>query len=172
MSSSKKTINIALLVADTPVPPVVEAHGDYSKIYPDFFKQSGNIIKRHKWQESLDLRIRAFDVVHKQEYPDEGQLKDGLWDAICVTGSAASAHADISWIHKLVDYVRHIGEKHPLVRILGICFGHQIVGKAFGAEVKLNDEGWEVSASARTRGDRHQMLIAFSSCSSGYMTRS
>ncbi|KDN52922.1 class I glutamine amidotransferase-like protein [Tilletiaria anomala UBC 951] len=143
-SGSKKNISIALLVADTPPEPVVAAYGDYEKIYKNFLQQSANTVKRHRWQESLDLRIRPFDVVHKQEYPDEGQLSDGLWDAIMITGSASSAHADVPWSNKLVQFVAKIAEEHPLVRIIGICYGHQIVGRAFGAEVKLNPRGWEV----------------------------
>lgn len=31
------------------------------------------------------------------------------------------------------------------VRILGICFGHQIVGRALGTKVGPNDQGWEIS---------------------------
>lgn len=33
------------------------------------------------------------------------------------------------------------------VRIIGICFGHQILGRALGAKVGKSDEGWEVSVS-------------------------
>jgi len=31
------------------------------------------------------------------------------------------------------------------VRILGICFGHQIVGRALGAKVGRSDRGWELA---------------------------
>lgn len=31
------------------------------------------------------------------------------------------------------------------VRIVGVCFGHQIVGRALGAKVGPSDDGWEVS---------------------------
>jgi GMP synthase-like glutamine amidotransferase len=33
------------------------------------------------------------------------------------------------------------------VRIIGICFGHQILGRALGAKVGKSDEGLEVSVS-------------------------
>ena len=144
-SAGKKTISVALLVADTPVPPVVATYGNYERIFRDFLTQSGNTIGRHHWQDKLDLNLRAFDVVEKQAYPDDGQLADGLWDCIMITGSASSAHADIPWTKKLVEFVRHVAEQHPLVRIIGICYGHQIIGRAFGAECRLNPKGWEVS---------------------------
>ncbi len=50
---SKKTLSIALLVADTPVPPVVERYGAYDKIFPNFLKLAGNTVKRHNWQETV-----------------------------------------------------------------------------------------------------------------------
>lgn len=31
------------------------------------------------------------------------------------------------------------------MRIIGVCFGHQIVGRALGVKVGRNDEGWEIS---------------------------
>jgi GMP synthase-like glutamine amidotransferase len=31
------------------------------------------------------------------------------------------------------------------VRIIGVCFGHQIVGRIMGQKVGRGDKGWEVS---------------------------
>lgn len=31
------------------------------------------------------------------------------------------------------------------VRIIGVCFGHQILGRALGVKVGRNDAGWEIS---------------------------
>lgn len=31
------------------------------------------------------------------------------------------------------------------VRVIGVCFGHQIVARALGVEVGRNDLGWEVA---------------------------
>jgi GMP synthase-like glutamine amidotransferase len=32
-----------------------------------------------------------------------------------------------------------------LKKIVGICFGHQIVAQALGGKVELNDNGWEIA---------------------------
>ena len=51
---------------------------------------------------------------------------------------------DIDWINELVRYVKHVADAHPLVRIMGICYGHQIIARALGGTVELNDKGWEL----------------------------
>lgn len=31
------------------------------------------------------------------------------------------------------------------MRVIGVCFGHQIVGRALGVPVERSDAGWELS---------------------------
>jgi len=33
------------------------------------------------------------------------------------------------------------------IRIIGVCFGHQIVGRAMGQTVARNEKGWEVTVT-------------------------
>jgi GMP synthase-like glutamine amidotransferase len=35
--------------------------------------------------------------------------------------------------------------KQDRVRIIGVCFGHQILGRALGVKVGRSDDGWEIS---------------------------
>lgn len=51
------------------------------------------------------------------------------------------------WILKLVDFTKKILETQSRIRVLGICFGHQIVGRALGAKVARGNLGWEVSVT-------------------------
>jgi GMP synthase-like glutamine amidotransferase len=51
---------------------------------------------------------------------------------------------DIPWINTLVDFVKDILAQDR-VRIFGVCFGHQIVGRALGQRVYKGEAGWEVS---------------------------
>jgi GMP synthase-like glutamine amidotransferase len=51
------------------------------------------------------------------------------------------------WILKLVDFTKKILETQSRIRVLGICFGHQIVGRALGAKVARGTQGWEVSVT-------------------------
>lgn len=51
---------------------------------------------------------------------------------------------DIPWINRLVEFTKQVLAQDR-VRILGICFGHQIVGRALGAKVGRSEQGWEVA---------------------------
>lgn len=157
----KKIVSIALLVADTPPPPVIAVRGDYTKIYPRFLQESLNTIKRHSWQPQVELHIRCYDVVNKMEYPDEGQLGDGLWDAVMITGSASSAYLDLDWTKKLAAFLRATAENHPLVRLVGICYGHQILARAFDGQVISNPKGWELGTTSCTLTEHGQELLGY-----------
>jgi len=45
----------------------------------------------------------------------------------------------------LCDYVKKIYDEYPSKKIIGICFGHQIVARALGGKVELNPKGWEMA---------------------------
>ncbi|KAF3191815.1 hypothetical protein TWF225_001031 [Orbilia oligospora] len=64
-------------------------------------------------------------------------------DAVLVSGSRYNAWGDDAWIINLVEFVRECVEKK--VPVIGICFGHQVVGRALGAEVGRSENGWEVA---------------------------
>jgi GMP synthase-like glutamine amidotransferase len=46
------------------------------------------------------------------------------------------------WIVKLVEFVKSVLAQDR-VRLIGICFGHQIIGRALEQKVGRSDRGWE-----------------------------
>ncbi|KAJ3758115.1 class I glutamine amidotransferase-like protein [Lentinula raphanica] len=134
ISTRRKTI--ALLVCDVPMKEVVAEHGEYPKIFHDLMRKSLPV--ELGWECTMD----AYDVVHKMEYPSEDEIDS--YDAFMYTGSAASAYADLAWIHRLIEFTANLVRNHSKVRIFGICFGHQIVSLALGGTCVKNDGKWEV----------------------------
>lgn len=60
-------------------------------------------------------------------------------DAIIIGGSHYSAYEDIPWIHKLTELIpKYVAAG---VRVVGSCFGHQVMTNALGGFVGKNPSG-------------------------------
>ncbi|MBX9749565.1 MAG: type 1 glutamine amidotransferase [Roseococcus sp.] len=62
-------------------------------------------------------------------------------DAWMLTGSAAGVYDDLPWIAPLKDFLRSARGR---AKIVGICFGHQIMAEAFGGRVVKSPKGWGI----------------------------
>jgi GMP synthase-like glutamine amidotransferase len=131
-------LRLAILEADTPVPAANARYKGYFGVFKHLFERAVS-------PTTLDsiVTLTGHDVVHNPSsaYPSLDSI-----DAILITGSKHDAFADDEWILTLVEYVRK-ALVHPRVRVVGVCFGHQIVSRALGALVARSDKGWEVSVT-------------------------
>jgi GMP synthase (glutamine-hydrolysing) len=59
-----------------------------------------------------------------------------------MTGSCFSALDQDEWILKLHEFIRSIDKNAQ--KVVGICFGHQVISNALGGIVEKNLKGWEV----------------------------
>ncbi|KAF8908109.1 class I glutamine amidotransferase-like protein [Gymnopilus junonius] len=66
------------------------------------------------------------------------------------TPTAANAYDNIDWINNLVAYVARIASSKPHIKLIGICFGHQIIARALGGECVPNNGRWEVGPTQIT----------------------
>lgn len=104
--------------------------------YGDFADQSAQVMRNAGYEGDF----KVYDVI-KSQYPTEEELAQlkGIW----ITGSVDDAFGDVPWINELCDYLYKLYTTHPGIRIVGICFGHQIIGRVFGCGVGRNPKGWE-----------------------------
>lgn len=82
--------------------------------------------------------------VKEFEYPDNIDQ----CDVYLITGSKSSAYANRPWIQQLQDYVIKLSN-HPK-KLIGICFGHQIIAQALGGQVQKHKNGWGIGLSLST----------------------
>ena len=83
------------------------------------------------------LEFRVYDV-EQGEYPaDIDEV-----DAYLITGSKSSVYDDKPWIGPLMEFVRELDRRRK--KLVGICFGHQLVAHALGGKTEKSVKGWGV----------------------------
>jgi len=111
-------MDLAILETGKP-PPALQ---DRFELYPAMF------------EHLLGLKATSYDV-QAGDYPD----RPDAHAAYLVTGSAAGVYDDLPWIRPLEDFLRAVKGKAKLV---GVCFGHQVMAEAFGGRVEKSIRGW------------------------------
>lgn len=119
-------MKIGILKTDAVRPEWVPEFGEY----PDMF-----MALLGRLDPSLEFRV--YDV-EQGEYPDDIDEVD----AYLITGSKSSVYEDKHWIARLMDFVRELDRRRK--KLVGICFGHQLVAHALGGRTEKSDKGWGV----------------------------
>lgn len=165
-TSTTSPTKLIIFLCDTPIQTVKSQFGTYHDIFSTLFKRSLDQEAEAR-SERLGLEIESYDVV-KGEYPTDEALKAA--DGVLLTGSgesssasvtwmypcsrnqivtiivyltaniAASAYAPLPWIKSLTSYISQLPEAHPHLKVIGICFGHQIVANAFNSDASSSSK--------------------------------
>jgi len=84
-----------------------------------------------------NIEYKSYEVI-ESEFPKNVDE----CDAYLITGSQYSAYDELSWINNLKLFIRKLVEHKK--KLIGICFGHQVIAEACNGEVKKSDKGWGV----------------------------
>lgn len=134
----RQRIRLAILECDTPVPSVDDQYGGYRGVFKALL-DAGAKAEGHLSADDV-LEISAYQVVEEPDvYPDLNNI-----DALLLTGSKHDSFADSPWTQKLVKFTTE-ALQHSHIRIIGVCFGHQIIARALGVKVGRNPGGWEAA---------------------------
>ena len=73
-----------------------------------------------------------------------GQLPAHIdaYDFYITTGSKASVYEDAEWIQGLIRFIRVLADHKK--KLIGICFGHQLIAMACQGKVEKSSKGWGV----------------------------
>ncbi|CAL9753722.1 unnamed protein product [Musa acuminata subsp. burmannicoides] len=116
----------ALLLAARDSDYVTKMYNGYFNVFVQAFGEEG---------ESWDL----FRVV-EGEFPDMEDLDK--YDGFVVSGSPYDAYGNDLWILRLCFLLQTLHAMHK--KVLGICFGHQVICRALGGRVAKAGGGWDV----------------------------
>ena len=133
-------MKIGLLQCDDVKPPLQPEFNNY----PDMFAE---LLRAH----APDLDMSVWRVID-QEFPDSIDEYDG-W---LITGSRHSANDNLPWIARLEDFIRQLDQQQR--KMVGICFGHQIMAKALGGQVSLASKGWGIGAYDNNIVESHSWM--------------
>lgn len=111
-------MKIAVLETGVPPDPLAERFGSY----PDMF---GALLGPGFDLETYDAQNGALPAA-------------GAHEAYLITGSPAGVYDALPWIPPLVDFIRAAGD----AKMIGVCFGHQVMAQALGGEVIKSPKGW------------------------------
>lgn len=119
-------MKLGILKTDAVRPEWVSAYGEY----PDMFVA---LLAR----EDCALEFVTYDV-EQGVYPEDIDEVD----AYLITGSKSSVYDDKPWIAELMKFVQALDARKK--KLVGICFGHQIVAHALGGKTEKSPKGWGV----------------------------
>jgi GMP synthase-like glutamine amidotransferase len=111
-------MKLAILETGKPPGTLAEKFGDYPAMFARLLGPG--------------FETETFDV-EAGEFPDPD-----AHEACLITGSPAGVYEPLPWIAPLQEFIRSArGSK-----MVGICFGHQVMAEALGGHVEKSDKGW------------------------------
>lgn len=86
--------------------------------------------------DASQLVVDSFETEARQLPPH------GAYDGYVLSGSRHGAYEALPWIAELLAWTREAVAKRD--RLLGVCFGHQVIAQALGGRVEPNARGFEI----------------------------
>jgi GMP synthase-like glutamine amidotransferase len=112
-------MKLAILETGRPPGSLAEEFGDYPMMFQKLL--------------GFGFETESFDVQAGELPGDPGEHH-----AYLITGSPAGVYEPLPWIEPLQQFIRDAKDS----RMVGVCFGHQVMAEALGGHVEKSDKGW------------------------------
>ncbi|UAB91085.1 type 1 glutamine amidotransferase (plasmid) [Ruegeria sp. SCSIO 43209] len=130
-------MRICILETDVPADEMKKEHGDFADMFETWLFPA---LPEATWDR--------FAVHSGDNLPNADSF-----DGYMITGCRHGVYDDLSWMTPLAGFLRHLRDRH--IPVGGVCFGHQIMAHAYGAQVEKSGDGWVLGA------DTYDNLAAF-----------
>ena len=117
-------MKIGILITDTVREELISEHGDYPDMFEDLMA-------------GVDRSIEFTRFYVQSKIPQSVDC-----DGYLVTGSRHSVYDELPWIESLVNFIKEVLASRR--KIIGVCFGHQLMAHYFGGHVEKSAKGWAV----------------------------
>lgn len=127
-SNGTVPLRLAVLKTGFPVPEVEAKEGPFAKMFRDRIitdKLLSDVVV-----DEIDLMNAALDD------PDPALA---AFDGVIMSGSASMLDEELPWMHRAIRIAKTLA--HSDTPFLGVCFGHQVLGRAMEADVGNNARG-------------------------------
>ncbi len=107
-----------------------DSHQSELSLYPNLFRRLVDLSK-------APLRVRTHNVIEE----GEPEVKESD-QAVIIGGSPHCLDENLPWMKTLKDFVRGVAETKT--KMMGVCFGHQVIAEALGGKVERCSAGGEL----------------------------
>jgi GMP synthase-like glutamine amidotransferase len=125
-------MKLGILKCDRVSDIFVAEHGQYPEMFDTLLRPIDPTIE-----------LTVFDAEHGELPADIHSV-----DAYLITGSRHGVNDGLPWVAQLEEFIRSLYSAKK--KIIGICFGHQLIAKALGGKVIKSPKGWGVGMSQNT----------------------
>ena len=122
-------MRIGIFQVDSVMPEFMDQFGDYPLMFESMFSAAA-------------LQNERLDFINYNIQNGEFPQQYDECDAYVITGSKNSVYEKLDWIKNLEDLV--IGLHKAKKKLVGICFGHQLIAQCLGGETGPSPQGWTV----------------------------
>ena len=123
-------MKIGILNSDTVQIDGAAEFGQYPEMFSKVF-----------WTLDPNIQFKTYEVQYN-DYPQD--LNE--CDAYLITGSKASCYDNVQWIHALKEFIKALHKNKK--KLIGVCFGHQIIAEALGGSVRKSPNGWHAGVDS------------------------